>query len=287
MFTNGTGSIAKGASLEHSPSISRNGRVLVFESETSWVSEDDNNKTDVYFYDVAEQSLRYISQTSDGTAGNDVSSTPLVSGAGQSVVFESSATNFTDGAIYNNIYLTDLTGMINYAPPYNLSFSDITSNQVKLSWYESVDKNSIDGYRIYQNNIAVATTSEATITISDLSCETDYNFKVRAFADDQESIPSNTVNVSTSSCVLFVADPDPLICSGGIQPFDQFFRHMEDGASSQNTNWNIGAISGNSLWNYSEYTGNPSQPAHSGDHFYFGDDNFVNSDSYLEMKSFI
>ena len=84
-------------------------------------------------------------------------------------------------------------------PPSNLNASNITSYQVTLSWEKASDAKYIDGYRIYQNNVAVVTTTDIEKTLS-LTCGTDYNFKVRAYAEDQESIPSNTVNITSSEC---------------------------------------------------------------------------------------
>jgi len=222
--TSDTGPIASGASVYTTPSISRNGRTVVFESEISLVTEDDNAVKDIYSYDRAENSTRYISQTSDGSAGNNDSNNPVISGLGLSIAFESKATNFVDGTALGNIYVTDLEGMINYGPPSSLSASNITSNQVTLSWNDSIDAEFIEGYRIYQNNTAVATTPEIEITLSDLSCNTDYNFKVRAYSGDQESIPSNTVTITTDTCSttaeVQVSIGDNIIETYSVEPYE-------------------------------------------------------------------
>ena len=186
------------------PALSRNGRILTFESESSLLDEDTNGLKDVYYFDLAEGTVRLISQTIDGAAGNDESSFPVVSGTGTNIVFASKATNFADGALYQNIYLTDLTGVINYGPPRNLSASEIKNNQVTLSWSASADAEFIEGYRIYQNNVAVATTPQTGKVISGLACDTTYNFKVRAYVGDQESIPSNTILAQTSKCLITI-----------------------------------------------------------------------------------
>ena len=191
------GSIAHGADINNSPSISRNGRILVFETDNSLIEDDNNNLKDIYAYDRSENSIRLISKNTDGQPGNDISNRPVISGIGVNIAFASSATNFVDGENFKNVYYTDLTGIVNYAPPTSLIASEITDVSVKLSWRASPDYEFIDGYRIYQNNVAIQTTSEEEIVINGLESVTDYNFKVRAYSSTQESIPTNSVKITT------------------------------------------------------------------------------------------
>ncbi len=79
--------------------------------------------------------------------------------------------------IINNANIVD-----NEAPttPANLNSSSITSNSVSLNWSASTDNVSVSGYDVYQGNSIVASTAGTGYTVSGLSPNTSYSFRVRA-----------------------------------------------------------------------------------------------------------
>ncbi|MGX7826496.1 TolB family protein [Actinokineospora sp. 24-640] len=99
------------------PSISQNGTVVAFESAaTSFGGFDTNGKTDVYVR-AANGTFRRASVPTGGFQANGNSTAPDLNGAGQVVVFESDATNLTDGdyAASRDVFTHDLTtGVTNW-----------------------------------------------------------------------------------------------------------------------------------------------------------------------------
>lgn len=87
------GGVANEASFV--PSISPDGRYIVFDSEASnLVAGDTNGKDDVFLFDTQTESLTLISTNADGVQGNGHSLSPVVSDDGRFVAFRSYATNF-------------------------------------------------------------------------------------------------------------------------------------------------------------------------------------------------
>ena len=89
------GSQANGDS--YLPTISNNGRFVVFASDaTNLVPNDTNGKTDVFVFDVETEVMERVSVASNGVEGNGVSGFDDLAGVsndGRYVVFSSEATN--------------------------------------------------------------------------------------------------------------------------------------------------------------------------------------------------
>jgi Tol biopolymer transport system component len=78
----------------HLPSISADGRFVVFESTaTNLVAGDTNGFSDVFRRDRADDVTRRMSVNSDGLETDGDSFNPVISGDGHQVLFESDATN--------------------------------------------------------------------------------------------------------------------------------------------------------------------------------------------------
>jgi Tol biopolymer transport system component len=76
------------------PSISGDGRYVVFVSEASNLLDDDeNHASDVLLYDRETESLRWVSRGADGGSANGESITPVISADGRFVAFQSDASN--------------------------------------------------------------------------------------------------------------------------------------------------------------------------------------------------
>jgi Tol biopolymer transport system component len=76
------------------PSISANGRVIVFSSlATNLTPNDRNRAADVFLADVEEEPLEVISRRPDRLTGNATSGAPVVSDDGRFVVFQSQASD--------------------------------------------------------------------------------------------------------------------------------------------------------------------------------------------------
>lgn len=83
--------------------------------------------------------------------------------------------------------------------PTNLKASNVTSSSVELTWNESTDNVQVKQYFIYQGSTKVKTASINKATITGLSANTNYIFRVKAVdTSDNASEYSNSVNIKTS-----------------------------------------------------------------------------------------
>jgi hypothetical protein len=95
------------------PSISANGRFITFGSTaTNLVNGDVNGVTDVFLHDHLNNQTSLISQSPEGTWGNDRSWDVSISDHGRFVVFSSGSTNLvpTDTNAVDDIFLRNLWG---------------------------------------------------------------------------------------------------------------------------------------------------------------------------------
>lgn len=99
----------------------------------------------------------------------------------------------------------------NEAPsePTNLVASNVAETSVDLSWTAANDNVRVTGYDIYQDGVAVTSINATNITMTGLTENTTYAFKIKAKdAAGNVSVDSNIVNATTSAAVT-----DP--CNGG------------------------------------------------------------------------
>ena len=101
---------APAAEGSYHPSISTDGRYVVFNSSSSdLVASDTNSRGDVFVRDLTSGTTTLASVSSSGEQGNQGSEDAVVSGNGRYVVFESCATNLVDASVSKSqIYRRDL-----------------------------------------------------------------------------------------------------------------------------------------------------------------------------------
>jgi len=92
------------------PRVSRDGRVLVFQSRNAYVPEDDNVEIDVYARDLETGEYTLVSSAADGTVGNDGSINPEPIMNGRAVLFWSVASNLVpdDTNDDSDVFIKDL-----------------------------------------------------------------------------------------------------------------------------------------------------------------------------------
>ncbi|HEV8112564.1 MAG TPA: hypothetical protein VGR31_07290 [Planctomycetota bacterium] len=91
-------SVAEGNNLSGHPSISADGRFVAFHSYASnLVPGDTNGHEDVFVHDRSTDTTERVSLASNGTQGDENSSSPSISADGRFVAFESSATSLVPG----------------------------------------------------------------------------------------------------------------------------------------------------------------------------------------------
>ncbi len=88
----------------------------------------------------------------------------------------------------------------NPTDPTGLTTSNVTSTSLKLSWSASTDNVGVTGYNIYQGNNIIKFVTKTTASLSGLTANTAYNFRVKAKdADGNLSNFSTITNVTTTT----------------------------------------------------------------------------------------
>ena len=85
--------------------------------------------------------------------------------------------------------------------PSNLSSSNITLDDVDLSWSASSDNVGVAKYNVYKNNVFLQSTTQNSISVTNLDCDKSYMFTVNA-EDAQGNVSniSNIITVNTKGC---------------------------------------------------------------------------------------
>lgn len=81
--------------------------------------------------------------------------------------------------------------------PSNLQSSGITSSQLTISWTASSDNVGVAGYRIFRNNVQIASTSGTSFTDGGLNGSTTYQYVVQAYDTSNNSANSASLGVTT------------------------------------------------------------------------------------------
>jgi len=82
--------------------------------------------------------------------------------------------------------------------PSNVRLTSATTNKVDIRWNASTDNRAVTGYKIYRNNIQVATSSTANFSDTNVRPSTDYTYTVSAFdAAGNNSTRSSVLSVTT------------------------------------------------------------------------------------------
>ena len=98
--------------FSYNPAISADGRYVVFESDaTNLVSGDTNGTRDIFVKNLTNNNVIRVSTASNGTQGNNGSSSPAISADGRYVVFESTSSNLVSGDTNGtrDVFVKDLT----------------------------------------------------------------------------------------------------------------------------------------------------------------------------------
>lgn len=107
----GQGLIPYGFSYSSYPSISDDGRFVVFQSLIG-LNPEDYWHVDIYLKDTVTGEIKWISSNNSGIGGNADSSHPSISANGQYVTFHSYASNLVsgdNGAPFNDVFVKDMT----------------------------------------------------------------------------------------------------------------------------------------------------------------------------------
>jgi len=171
----------------HYPSISGDGRYVSYWSNaTNLVSEDSNNRSDIFVYDTLTKTNRRVSVNSDGVEGNDNSFDQAISGDGVYVVYTSLARNLvvgdtnakTDIFVFNTVTATTRRVSVdsNGVQANGNSYSASISRDGRYVTYQSESTNLVPG----DTNASVDVFSYDLVT-----------GKTRRISEDSNGNPSN------------------------------------------------------------------------------------------------
>lgn len=92
----------------------------------------------------------------------------------------------------------------------NLTVASAAATKVNLIWQLSADDPAnLDGYKIYQGGVDVATVSKgvSTYQVTGLACNTSYSFHMKSIRQGIESDVSNTIQATTTTCAPSLTNP--------------------------------------------------------------------------------
>jgi Tol biopolymer transport system component len=172
----------QGNDLSGVPSISDDGRYVVFESRAdNLVSDDANNAFDVFVHDQLTDETSRVSVASDGMEGNYGSGSPSISAEGRYVVFSSAASNLVSGDTNNvgDIFVHDRqTGQTS-----RVSIASDGSQGNGASYMASI---STDGRYVAFSSVASNLVGDDTNGVADI------------FVHDRQTGETSRVSISTN-----------------------------------------------------------------------------------------
>lgn len=91
--------------------------------------------------------------------------------------------------------------------PTNLRLSPVSPSQINLSWDETAEKGTVQGYSIYRNDNKIATIKTTSYGDTGLSPNTTYTyFVVTVDTEGKDSLPSKTVSTVTPDSLKSVGN---------------------------------------------------------------------------------
>ena len=175
--TSSTGAQATGYS--DNPTMTGDGRYVVFESADALVPGDTNNSRDVFVKDRVTGATERVSTSSTGTQGNNNASRPAIARSGRYVAFASSASNLVDNDTntLEDIFRKDLTTgeLVRISVNSSGTQGNSTSDQSHISddgnvvAFQSTATNLAAGdtdafYDIYVRDVSAGTTVRASVS---------------------------------------------------------------------------------------------------------------------------
>ena len=173
---------APGNQFSEAPSISADGRFIVFQSEaTTLVAGDSNNVADIFVRDRALGSTTRVSLGVGGAEADGMSSAPQISGDGRFVAFLSGATNLVNGDTNNawDVFVLELaTGTITRASLSTagtqanaLSYAPVISADGRFVAFHSAASNLVTGdtngaWDVFVHDRALGTTTRGVTSLS-------------------------------------------------------------------------------------------------------------------------
>ena len=180
----------QGDGSSNGPSISADGRYIVFTSNAAnLVTEDTNGLSDVFAYDRQTAAMRRVSVSSNGAQANNESYYPSISSDGHFIAFQSTATTLvaSDTNAMSDIFVRDMqsgiTTRVSVAP------NGAQANSVSASPCISADGRYVAFHSLASNLVSGDTNGRADIFVHDL----------QSGATTRASVDSNATQANADS----------------------------------------------------------------------------------------
>ncbi|SEC39811.1 Por secretion system C-terminal sorting domain-containing protein [Tenacibaculum sp. MAR_2009_124] len=180
------------------PSNLTTSNITQTEVRLSWAASTDNIGVEGYYVYVDGNLVGTTTDTFMNVTGLNPNTTYTFT-----VVAFDAANNESAPA---TVTATTLSEVDNIAPsvPGNLTASNITQTQVRLTWTASTDNIGVEGYYVYANGNLVGTVTDTFMNVTGLNPNTTYTFTVVAFdAAGNESAPATTTATTLSNAVSY------------------------------------------------------------------------------------
>jgi Tol biopolymer transport system component len=227
----GTGDRATGNSF--SPSISADGRLVVFTSDANnLVTGDTNNSSDIFLRDLSNNTTTLVSVSGSGDRATAKSFSPSISADGRFVVFASDANNLVPGDTNNSsdIFLRDLS--TNTTTVISVSGSGDRATGKSFSPSISADGRFVVFASDANNLVPGDTNNSSDIFLRDLSTNTTTVVSVSGSGDRGNKNSSSPTISADGDFVVFVSDANNLVPGDNNNSRDVFLRGLSGNITS-------------------------------------------------------
>ncbi|MET0527305.1 MAG: hypothetical protein ABW003_03000, partial [Microvirga sp.] len=218
---------SQGAIDSYRPSLSSNGRYVLFESASGdLVAGDTNGRSDVFLKDMQTGTLTLISSGSDGTIGNDYSNDAQFSADGQSIIFTSKANNLVVGDNNNSLDVFRKNLNTGIVVRLTMSFDGVEANSHSNELVLTPDGR-YAVFTSYASNLAINDTNSASdIFLRDLATGGITRASVGRDGIQADSHSSNAVLSSDGRYVAFQSFATNLVGGDTNSSIDIFYKDL-------------------------------------------------------------
>jgi hypothetical protein len=222
-----------GDALSGTPSISADGRYVVFESTaTNLVSGDTNAKFDVFVRDRQTGTTTRVSKSSAGAEGNDISEYPTISADGRYVTFESDATNLVSGDTNGAVDVFVRDRQAGTTTRVSKSNAGVEGDDASLNPAISSDGRYVAFHSIATNLVSGDTNGNSDIFVRDRQTGTTTRVS-RDSAGVEGNDDSYTPSISADGrYVTFESDATNLVSGDTNAMYDIFVRDRQTGTTT-------------------------------------------------------
>jgi Tol biopolymer transport system component len=240
------------------PSISADGRYVVFQSSASNLVTGDMNGTfpDIFVHDLNFGTTTRVSVSSNGSEANSPSFNPIISANGRYVVFQSAASNLVVGDTNEkqDIFIHDrVFGMTERV---SVDSNAIQANDHSFDPYLSADGQVVT-FMSVANNLVPGDTQGSDIFVHDRSSGSTVRVSVASDgtqANDSSSIPSISAD---GQYVVFESYATNLVASDNNNTSDIFVHDRNDGSTTR-----VSVASNGTEGNFSSLTASITPDGH-------------------------